>query len=78
MSGARARKLDFIHGPGGNHGQDCARSASGAVSSFRAPTFTAVLANTWDYGPLGVELKNNIKRVWWRRFVQTAPRHGRS
>jgi len=26
-------------------------------------------ANTWDYGPLGVELKNNIKRVWWRRFV---------
>ena len=29
-------------------------------------------ANTWDYGPLGVELKNNIKRKWWRRFV-----HGR-
>lgn len=26
-------------------------------------------ANTWDYGPLGVELKNNIKRLWWRRFV---------
>lgn len=27
------------------------------------------LANTWDYGPLGVELKNNIKRLWWRTFV---------
>ena len=28
------------------------------------------LANTWDYGPVGVELKNNIKRAWWKRFVQ--------
>ncbi len=28
------------------------------------------LANTWDYGPLGVELKNNIKRLWWKQFVQ--------
>ena len=28
------------------------------------------LANTWDYGPLGVELKNNIKKCWWKRFVQ--------
>jgi glycyl-tRNA synthetase len=27
------------------------------------------LANSWDYGPLGVELKNNIKRLWWNRFV---------
>ncbi len=27
-------------------------------------------ANTWDFGPLGVELKNNIKRAWWKRFVQ--------
>lgn len=27
------------------------------------------LANTWDYGPLGVELKNNIKRAWWNNFV---------
>ena len=31
------------------------------------------LANSWDYGPLGVELKNNIKRAWWRRFVQENP-----
>jgi len=27
------------------------------------------LANSWDYGPLGVELKNNIKNLWWERFV---------
>ncbi|MEA2515594.1 MAG: glycyl-tRNA synthetase [Thermomicrobiales bacterium] len=27
------------------------------------------LANTWDYGPLGVELKNNVKQLWWRTFV---------
>lgn len=29
------------------------------------------LANTWDYGPLGVELKNNIKKMWWNEFVQS-------
>ncbi len=28
------------------------------------------LANTWDYGPLGVELKNNIQQEWWKFFVQ--------
>ncbi|NLY71071.1 MAG: glycine--tRNA ligase [Clostridiales bacterium] len=28
------------------------------------------LANTWDYGPIGIELKNNIKRAWWKKFVQ--------
>ena len=31
------------------------------------------LANTWDYGPLGVELKNNIKKAWWKKFVQENP-----
>ena len=31
------------------------------------------LANTWDYGPLGVELKNNVKKCWWQRFVQESP-----
>lgn len=31
------------------------------------------LANTWDYGNLGVELKNNIKRAWWQKFVQESP-----
>ena len=28
------------------------------------------MANSWDYGPLGVELKNNIKKLWWKKFVQ--------
>jgi len=31
------------------------------------------LANTWDYGPLGVELKNNVKRAWWQKFIQESP-----
>lgn len=31
------------------------------------------LANTWDYGPLGVELKNNVKRMWWKKFIQENP-----
>jgi glycyl-tRNA synthetase len=28
------------------------------------------LANTWDYGPLGVEIKNNVKKLWWEKFIQ--------
>ena len=31
------------------------------------------LANTWDYGNLGVELKNNVKRAWWKKFIQSHP-----
>ena len=31
------------------------------------------LANAWDYGPLGVEFKNNVKRAWWKKFVQESP-----
>ncbi len=31
------------------------------------------LANSWDYGPLGVELKNNLKKTWWQRFVYQSP-----
>ena len=31
------------------------------------------LANTWDYGNLGVELKNNVKRAWWKKFIQENP-----
>ena len=31
------------------------------------------LANTWDFGPLGVEFKNNIKKAWWKKFVQESP-----
>lgn len=31
------------------------------------------LANTWDYGPLGVEFKNNVKKAWWKKFIQESP-----
>ncbi len=31
------------------------------------------LANSWDYGPLGVLLKNNVKRAWWQKFIQESP-----
>ncbi|MCD7944065.1 MAG: glycine--tRNA ligase [Clostridia bacterium] len=31
------------------------------------------LANTWDFGPLGAELKNNVKNAWWRKFVRENP-----
>ena len=31
------------------------------------------LSNTWDYGPLGVEFKNNIKRAWWKSLCRKIP-----
>ncbi|MEG2597132.1 MAG: glycine--tRNA ligase, partial [Oscillospiraceae bacterium] len=31
------------------------------------------LSNTWDYGPLGVEYKNNVKKAWWKKFIQQCP-----
>ncbi len=31
------------------------------------------LSNTWDYGPLGVEFKNNVKKAWWKKFIQESP-----
>ncbi len=31
------------------------------------------LANTWDYGNLGVELKNNVKQAWWQKFIRECP-----
>ena len=31
------------------------------------------LSNTWDYGPLGVEFKNNVKKAWWKKFIQQSP-----
>ena len=37
---------------------------------FRGSEIYGGLANTWDYGPLGVELKNNVKKAWWKKFVQ--------
>ncbi len=37
---------------------------------FQGSEIYGGLANTWDYGPLGVELKNNIKKCWWKRFIE--------
>ena len=48
----------------------CAKAA--ALSSPAAEIYGG-LANTWDYGPLGVELKNNVKKAWWKKFVQENP-----
>ena len=31
------------------------------------------LSNAWDYGPLGSELKNNLKQTWWKKFVHESP-----
>lgn len=31
------------------------------------------LSNTWDFGPLGIELKDNIKKAWWQKFIQESP-----
>ena len=37
---------------------------------FQGSEIYGGLANAWDYGPLGVELKNNVKRAWWKKFIQ--------
>ena len=37
---------------------------------FQGSEIYGGLANSWDYGPLGVELKNNIKQAWWNKFVK--------
>ena len=37
---------------------------------FQGSEIYGGLANTWDFGPYGVELKNNIKRSWWKHFIQ--------
>ena len=40
---------------------------------FQGSEIYGGLANTWDYGPLGVELKNNVKKAWWKKFIQENP-----
>ncbi len=40
---------------------------------FQGSEIYGGLANTWDYGPLGVALKNNLKKLWWQRFIQESP-----
>ncbi|MGL4383311.1 MAG: glycine--tRNA ligase, partial [Bacilli bacterium] len=40
---------------------------------FQGSQIYGGLANAWDYGPLGIELKNNIARCWWKKFIQESP-----
>ncbi|WP_370777743.1 glycine--tRNA ligase [Holdemania massiliensis] len=40
---------------------------------FQGSEIYGGLSNTWDFGPLGVELKDNIKRAWWKKFIQSYP-----
>ena len=43
--------------------------AKGRGFIFAGSEIYGGLANTWDYGPLGVEIKNNVKKAWWKKFV---------
>ena len=52
---------------------DSSRISKVEPREFQGSEIYDGLANTWDYGPLGVELKNNIKKMWWKRFVQESP-----
>ena len=40
---------------------------------FQGSEIYGGLANTWDYGPLGKELKENVRRAWWKKFIQESP-----
>lgn len=40
---------------------------------FQGSEIYGGMGNVWDYGPVGVELKNNVKRAWWKKFVQESP-----
>lgn len=40
---------------------------------FQGSQIYGGLSNSWDYGPLGSELKNNLKELWWKKFVNESP-----
>ena len=56
-----------------NHGENRRPVQGPGLCLSRAAKSTADLSNTWDYGPLGVEFKNNVKKAWWKKFVQESP-----
>ncbi|MGB7595882.1 MAG: glycine--tRNA ligase [Erysipelotrichaceae bacterium] len=47
--------------------------AKSAGFVFQGSEIYGGLANTWDFGPLGIELKDNIKKAWWKKFIQANP-----
>ena len=40
---------------------------------FQGSEIYGGLSNTWDYGPLGIELKENVRKAWWKKFIQENP-----
>ncbi len=58
---------------GKNNGQDYCSGKKARGFVYPGSEIYGGLANTWDYGNLGVELKNNVKRAWWQKFIQESP-----
>ena len=48
----------------------CCFVKSKGIHIYRDSEIYGGLANTWDYGNLGVELKNNVKNAWWSKFIR--------
>ncbi len=57
----------------GNYMEKLVALCKGRGFVFPGSAIYGGLANTWDYGPLGVEFKNNVKRAWWQKFIQECP-----
>ncbi len=57
----------------GNYMEKLVALCKGRGYVFPGSAIYGGLANSWDYGPLGVEFKNNVKRAWWQKFVQESP-----
>ncbi len=68
----RAAKKPPFSKEGKDHGQDRGPVQEPGLHLPGSEIYGG-LANTWDYGPLGVELKNNVKKAWWKKFVQENP-----
>lgn len=72
QAGCILRKGEYNEKYRKNHGKNCAL-CKGRGFVYAGSEIYGGLANTWDYGPLGVEFKNNVKRAWWKKFVQESP-----
>jgi glycyl-tRNA synthetase len=57
----------------GNYMEKLVALCKGRGFVFPGSAIYGGLANTWDYGPLGVEFKNNVKKAWWQKFIQECP-----
>ena len=57
----------------GNYMEKLVALCKGRGFVFPGSAIYGGLANSWDYGPLGVEFKNNVKKAWWQKFIQECP-----